>query len=105
MLVSRDSEHTTRLTPVPDCEIDALQQIVAADVPVMACAHLQRGAHVRVLDGPLAGLEGLFVHDKPSTGRLIVSVGMLGRSIAVEMDGSDVEPCATPAVPGAACGR
>ena len=61
-----------------------------------------RGERVRVLDGPLAGVEGMFVHDKPSRGRLVVSVDMLGRSIAVEMDAAGVEPCpsAQPMVPG-----
>lgn len=83
----------TRLTPVPDTEIDAIQQIAAAGVTVFPCAHLRGGERVRVLDGPLAGVEGLFVHDKPSAGRLVVSVDMLGRSIAVEMDAAGVEPC------------
>ena len=93
----------SRLTPVPDDEIEAIQQIVSADVMVFPHAHLRRGQHVRVLDGPLAGLEGMFVNDKPSKGRLVVSVNMLGRSIAVEMDGADVEAC--PAAPArrAAC--
>jgi transcription antitermination factor NusG len=83
----------TRLTPVPDAEIDAIQQIAASGVTVFPCAHLRGGELVRVLDGPLAGVEGMFVHDKPSKGRLVVSVEMLGRSIAVEMDAADVEPC------------
>ena len=86
-------EGWTRLTPVPDAEIDAIQQITAAGVTVFACAHLRGGERVRVLDGPLAGVEGLFVDDKRSKGRLVVSVDMLGRSIAVEMDAADVEPC------------
>ncbi|HZI79391.1 MAG TPA: transcription termination/antitermination NusG family protein [Vicinamibacterales bacterium] len=92
----------TRLTPVPDPEIDAIQQIAAAGVTVFPCAHLRGGERVRVLDGPLAGVEGMFVHDKPSRGRLVVSVDMLGRSIAVEMDAAGVEPCpsAQPMVPG-----
>ena len=84
----------TRLTPVPNAEIDAIQQIAASGVVVFPCAHLRGGERVRVLEGPLAGVEGMFVHDRPSKGRLVVSVDMLGRSIAVEMDAADVEPCA-----------
>jgi transcriptional antiterminator NusG len=84
----------TRLTPVPDDEIEAIRQIAAADVLVCPCAHLRQGASVRVLGGPLAGVEGMFVQDRSSKGRLVVSVDMLGRSIAIEMDASDVEPCA-----------
>ena len=55
---------------------------------------VDQGASVRVLGGPLAGVEGMFVQDRSSKGRLVVSVDMLGRSIAIEMDASDVEPCA-----------
>ena len=84
----------TRLTPVPDVEVDAIQRIAAAGVTVFPCAHLRGGERVRVLDGPLAGVEGAFEHDRPSRGRLVVSVDMLGRSIAIEMDASAVEPCA-----------
>lgn len=84
-----------RLTPVPDTEIDALQRIVSADVPAYPCAHLRDGTRVRVLDGPLAGVEGLFVQGAPK-GRLVVSVGVLGRSVAVEMDRCGVESCAAP---------
>ena len=83
----------TRLTPVPDTEIAAIQQIAAAGVTVFPCAHLRGGERVRVLEGPLTGVEGIFVHDRPSKGRLVVSVDMLGRSIAVEMNAAGVEPC------------
>jgi len=83
----------TRLTPVPDVEIDAIQQIVASGMVVFPCAHLLGGERVRVLDGPLTGVEGQFVYEKASKGRLVVSVDMLGRSIAVELDAADVEPC------------
>jgi len=86
----------TRLTPVPDAEIDAIQQIASAGVDVFPCAQLRGGERVRVLEGPLAGIEGVFVHDRPSKGRLVVSVDMLGRSIAVEMHSAAVEPCGGP---------
>jgi len=85
----------SRLTPVPDEDIDAIQQIVQADVPVFPHAHMSHGDRVRVLEGPLAGLEGIFVQDKPSKGRLVVSVNMLGRSVAVEVDGAGVEACSS----------
>lgn len=76
----------TRLTPVPDAEIDAIQQIVAADMPVFAHAHLAHGDRVEVTDGPLAGIEGFFLQDRPNKGRLVLNVDLLGRSVAVEVD-------------------
>ena len=76
----------TRLTPVSDAEIDAIRQVVSADVPVYAHEHLEQGDRVEVVDGPLSGLEGLFVQDKPTKGRLVLNVELLGRSVSVEVD-------------------
>jgi transcription termination/antitermination protein NusG len=76
----------TRLTPVPDAEIEAIQQVVNSEVPVFTHEHLSHGDRVEVTDGPLAGLEGVFVQDKPAKGRLVLNVGLLGRSVSVEVD-------------------
>jgi transcription termination/antitermination protein NusG len=76
----------TRLTPVPDAEIDAIQQVVTAEVPVFAHEHLTQGDRVEVTEGPLSGLQGLFLQDKPTKGRLVLNVDLLGRSVAVEVD-------------------
>lgn len=76
----------TRLTPVPDAVIDSLQQVVAAEVPVFANEHLVQGDRVEVTEGPLTGLEGSFVQDKPTKGRLVLNVELLGRSVTVEVD-------------------
>jgi transcription antitermination factor NusG len=83
----------TRLTPIPDDEIDAIQQVVAAEVPVFQHEHLSEGDRVQVTEGPLAGLEGLFLQDKPTKGRLILNVNLLGRSVAVEVDCTAVRSC------------
>ena len=88
-----------KLTPIPDDEIDAIQRIVRADVPVLPCVHLRQGDRVRVREGALTGLEGIFLQDKPTKGRLVVSVTMLGRSVAVEVECTSIEACA-PQAPG-----
>lgn len=82
----------TRLTPVPDDQINAIQTIAQADVPIFPHSHLREGSRVRIVDGPLEGLEGIFVQDKRQKGRLVVSVDLLGRSVAVEVDGTKVRP-------------
>jgi transcription termination/antitermination protein NusG len=76
----------TRLTPVPDAEIDAIRQVVNTEVPVFTHPHLSHGDRVEVIDGPLSGLEGFYVQDKPAKGRLVLNVALLGRSVSVEVD-------------------
>jgi transcription antitermination factor NusG len=84
-----------RLTPVPDEEVDGIQRLMASGVPVFPHAYFRHGDRVRVVEGPLTGLEGAFVRDKPQKGRLVVSVNLLQTSVAVEVDCAFVEPLAT----------
>ena len=86
-------ESWDRLAPIPDAEIEALQRVVAARIPVLPYSHLAAGDRVTVVDGPLAGIDGFFVHDRPGRGRLVLSINLLGRSVAVEVDGTAVVPC------------
>ena len=82
----------TQLTPVADEEVDAIQQLVESGVPVFPHAYFREGDRVRVVEGPLAGLQGAFLRDKPNRGRLVVSVNLLQTSVAVEVDCAFVEP-------------
>lgn len=80
--------------PVDDQEIAALQSIIAARVTAEPWPFLKVGQRVRIDRGPLAGLQGLLVSMKKPY-RLIVSVTLLQRSVAVEMDHdwvSSIEP-------------
>ena len=72
--------------------VDAVQRVVEARVPVFPHAW-HEGDRVRVSAGPLKDVEGTFIQDKPDSGRLIVSVGLLGRGIAIEVDCTSVTPC------------
>lgn len=92
----------TRLTPVADAEIDAIRRVVDANVPVSPYAHLQQGDRVRVVDGPLSGVEGIFVQDKLHKGRLVLSIDLLGRSVSAEIDDTAVVPVESGARGGAA---
>jgi transcription termination/antitermination protein NusG len=83
-----------RLEPVPDTEVAAIQRLVQADVPVFPHAYLREGQRVRIVDGPLRGIEGVLLQSKPSKGLLVVSVELLRRSVAVEVDGTQVVPSA-----------
>jgi transcription termination/antitermination protein NusG len=83
----------TRLTPIPDDEIEAIQRVVKADVPVLPHARLTHGDRVEVTEGPLTGVKGIFVQGKTTKGRLVLTVDLLGRSVSVEVDCTAVKPC------------
>jgi transcription antitermination factor NusG len=83
----------TRLTPIPADEVDAIQRLVHSGVPLLPHAYFHQGDRVRVVDGPLAGIEGLFVRKKPNKGRLVLSIDLLRVSVAVEVDTAYVEAC------------
>jgi transcriptional antiterminator NusG len=82
-----------RLTPIADVEMEGIQRVVNAGVPVSPHTYFNQGDRVRVFDGPLTGLEGIFVRDKPNKGRLVVSINLLRTSVAVEVDSALVAPC------------
>lgn len=76
---------------VPEEEIGAIQRAVAGPYRVEPHPFLKCGARVRVTQGALEGVEGILVRKKNSC-RLVLSVGMLAQSVAVEVDAWDVEP-------------
>ncbi len=86
-----------RPTIVPDGQIDAVRRIVESSLRVEPHPFLECGDRVRVKAGPLAGVQGILVRKKGMF-RLIVSLEMLGRSAAVEIDVSCVEGIDPPPV-------
>ena len=82
-----------RLTPVEETEVSSIERLHQSDLPVSPYSSLLEGDRVRVTEGPLAGAEGYFIQDRPSKGRLVVSVGLLGRGVAVELDCTAVTAC------------
>ena len=80
-------------TPVPieEEEIAALQSVMKAGVPTMPWPFLKVGQKVRVEYGPLRDVEGILQQAKGSH-RLILSVSLLQRSVAVEVDRECVVP-------------
>jgi len=75
---------------VPQAQLDAVKQIIESCLYVETHPYLQCGDRVRVKAGPLMGLEGILTRKK-GVARLVVSLEMLGRSAAVEIDVSNVE--------------
>jgi transcription antitermination factor NusG len=71
---------------IPDAEIEAIQATLKASVPVMSHPYLREGQRVRITQGSLRGVEDILIQSKPTKGLLILSVELLQRSVAVEID-------------------
>jgi transcriptional antiterminator NusG len=83
-------ERWDRLSIVPESEIDAIQRVLQAELPVAPHPYLREGQRVRIMYGPLTGVEGILVQSKPNKGLLVLSIELLRRSIAVEVDATGV---------------
>jgi transcription antitermination factor NusG len=76
-------------TAVDEYEIQAIQAMVASGIPNQPWPFLATGDRVRIESGPLIGLEGILVEFKGNH-RLVLSVTLLQRSVAVEIDSAFV---------------
>lgn len=75
--------------PVDEDEIRSIQTLVTSGIPNQPWPFLKVGEKVWIEAGPLRGLEGVLVVFKGNR-RLILSVSLLQRSVAVEMDAAFV---------------
>ena len=78
-------------TPVADEEIRALQLAVSSETPKQPWPYLEVGQKVQVVYGNLTGLEGILVNVKGNH-RVVLSVTLLQRSVALEVETSWLSP-------------
>lgn len=76
---------------VDDGEIAALRALVNSQLPRQPWPYLQVGQRVRIEHGALCGLEGILLNFKGDH-RLVLSVTLLRRSVAAEIDSAWVTP-------------
>ena len=88
--------------PIDDFEIAAIQNAVHSGLRAEPWEYLNVGQLVRVDHGPLAGLEGILIETRKQF-RVVVSLTLLQRSVAVEIErnwvtplGADRRPLAIP---------
>ena len=86
---------------IPDVEIEALRRALVRGARVEPHPFLKCGDWVRVKCGPLEGIEGVLVRHK-SQFRLVLSVELVQKSAAVEVDAWGVERVPRPERRGSA---
>ena len=75
---------------IPSEEIAAIRRAVSSPFRIQPHPYLKSGDFVRIKSGPLEGLEGIVSRSKDAF-RVVLSVEMLGKSAAVEIDVAAVE--------------
>jgi len=80
-------------TPVPveEREIESIRQVLSSGLPSLPWPYMHIGERVRVNYGSLVNLEGILVNFKGSN-RVVISVTLLQRSVALEIDLAWVSP-------------
>lgn len=76
--------------PIPDNQIEAVRTLVSQQVPYRIHPFLKIGQRVRIRSGALSGVEGILVA-RAGESTLVVSVDAIQRSLAIRIDGYDVE--------------
>jgi transcription antitermination factor NusG len=77
--------------PIPDEQIDAVRNVVEGQFPWSSHPFLKIGQRVRIRSGALDGLEGILV-SRNGDRTLVISVEAIQRSLAVRVEGYEVEP-------------
>jgi transcription antitermination factor NusG len=76
---------------VEESEIQAIQTMAASGLPNRPWPFLEVGDPVRIETGPLRGLEGHLI-DFKGNHRFVLSISLLHRAVAVEIDSISVKP-------------
>jgi transcription antitermination factor NusG len=79
-------------TPLSESEIASIRTILTSNLPAQPWPVVRAGQSIRIERGPLAGLQGMLIREKDSL-RVVVSLDLLQRAVAVEVDRDIV--CAT----------
>jgi transcription antitermination factor NusG len=77
--------------PIQDKEIDDVRAVLEQRVSFSPYPFLQLGQRVRIRGGSLDGIEGILV-ERDSSSKLVISIELTRRSLAVSVYNFDVEP-------------
>ena len=80
-----------RPVAVPEEEFAKIRGFLKQGLRAEPHPYLKAGQRVRVRTGPLEGMEGIVLRRKNGC-RLVISLQLIQRAMAVDMDGVDLEP-------------
>lgn len=80
-----------RPVSLPEEEIESLRRGFRGDMKMEPHPYLSEGQRVRIMRGPLTGLDGILLRKKGNL-RLVLSIDLIMRSIVVDVDAADIRP-------------
>jgi len=80
----------TELVPIETKQIDDIRMLMGSGLSMMLYPFLRVGQKIRVRGGSLDGLEGI-MESRPRESTLVISVAAIQRSIAINLDGYQIE--------------
>jgi transcription antitermination factor NusG len=80
--------------PIPDGEIETIRTMFQRGAPCSPHVYLKEGDRVRMVRGPLTGIEGTLLRSGAKT-QLVISIHIIQRSVAVVVSEQDVESILT----------
>ncbi|HEX8816762.1 MAG TPA: UpxY family transcription antiterminator [Terriglobales bacterium] len=78
------------MTPIPTHQLENLRNLLSRKAPCSLAPFLNIGQHVRIHGGCLDGIEGILTRNDAK--HLIISIDFIQRSLAIEIDGYQLEP-------------
>ena len=80
-----------RPEPIPEYEIEAIKKLMTHTLPYDSHPYLHEGMRVRIVRGPLEGVEGVLTR-KEKRHRVVILVHLIRQAAAVEMSLDDLIP-------------
>jgi transcription antitermination factor NusG len=77
-------------SPIPDEQIATVQVLLSQDIACEPYPFVKAGQRIRIRGGALDGVEGVVI-DRNADRSLVVSIDLIQRSLAVRIQGYDVE--------------
>jgi transcription antitermination factor NusG len=78
-------------TPIPEEQVDAVRRLLKECLPWHSHPFLKLGQRVRIRGGSLDGVEGILA-SRSGESTLVVCIDAIQRSLAVRIEGYEVEP-------------
>jgi transcriptional antiterminator NusG len=80
-----------RPVPASEEEISSLMILDGTDRTVQNQDYMKKGDRIMIMEGPLKGLIGYYLRHKAQSEKVVVTVELLKRSLAVEIEGWALE--------------